>query len=1070
MSEFLPLCDVLFNVISLAGYFCDVVFDVVLGYALLERGRIGYFTVVISLVLLSLLVSQIVSFRWYWNNMKRKRSDLAPSTTSAQPPPNNNVDNGQLAAVAEKKDAFIETFGDSQAMRLKTYSIIAVHIIQCGVLWRYAKLFVPVNLRRVKHEVRDLCMLRLVHGFCEAAPMLLLQLYLLITIQSDSKFLSEGSEVKLKTLSGKTYSPSLTIAQQSSLVQQQTEKTFKDLNVVSASLSLFSVCWALASFSKNVRLQKVHRLVLTWLGVIFQFIWRLGTVTSRIASLTVYASVYKYWVFLVIILHWFSMLLWLISPKNVFHGERISKVRKTLLSALIAFVYIFAYINLQEVNHRQKMFIFYIVMFLENALLVSLWLAGIWDRRTEQWHVTPMLILGTFVVGIFFMLLYYRFFHVRRLNWESGGRYPSNENELKTNNNRKSIGKEVGSNGQPAIAGVFNCRFTNPVGNAATKRKKKKPTTFIPPPNLRYTPQLGSVSSIITNGAMAMPFWKRPLSRSQAGSSENEGSAGSRVNIHQKLQEKKQKQLAELKIIEEEIKQGKLGGPTTNTLSSNDDGRTSLPRQPIPRTKKHTNLLDAMEWCTANPGMLEKSFSDFEEMNNLNKYCADELYSSFGLSGINIPALEQQNPLPKTVAASIPSSSQLSAAESNSLTRHAVHGRTKIPHNVPLNPILFENYCSNQHGTAIDHLNQQNIFHEINHPRQVSGTYSSNTAENPKGGLDGGLPFPYNVLPPPRSKLDSRSTPPTPSITITQQQQQQQPKQQPTQQQQQQSSPQKVPSADFLSKLSQRQYQRAKTPEVLLAPHYLDNSRVYYDWVGREHPYRSHHNPESRVSSGDENLDVSAADDSVLGLNEPIGHRASSDIDSQVSLPRSYTLPREFKYYRRNKPRKIIKTETFITSTNSSDGDVDSGDENESEGNSHSDDSQRQAIPPPNTRISSNNFHNHPPAHNRSSQNRILSVASSTANQIQHHQLPPQQPIHVKKTLQIGGSNSKTASPHNVNEGGPPTIAVNNLDLISGVNDVGNFSQFSNRPRIRTYALSKSTATHLPYCRHETKL
>lgn len=40
----------------------------------------------------------------------------------------------------------------------------------------------------------------------------------------------------------------------------------------------------------------------------------------------------------------------------------------------------------------------------------------------------------------------------------------------------------------------------------------------------------------------------------------------------------------------------------------------------------------------------------------------------------------------------------------------------------------------------------------------------------------------------------------------------------------------------------------------------------------------------------------------------------------KVSLPRSYTLPREFKYYRRNKGRKLIKNEHFITSTNSSDG------------------------------------------------------------------------------------------------------------------------------------------------------
>lgn len=54
-------------------------------------------------------------------------------------------------------------------------------------------------------------------------------------------------------------------------------------------------------------------------------------------------------------------------------------------------------------------------------------------------------------------------------------------------------------------------------------------------------------------------------------------------------------------------------------------------------------------------------------------------------------------------------------------------------------------------------------------------------------------------------------------------------------------------------------------------------------------------------------------------------------------------MPREFKYHRRNKSRKFIKTERFINSTNSSDGDVDSGDDNESEHYSHlSGNSQQQ--------------------------------------------------------------------------------------------------------------------------------
>lgn len=59
MTEFLSICDVLFNVVSLAGYFCDVVFDVVLSYALYERGYYTYMSVVIVLVIFSLVISQV---------------------------------------------------------------------------------------------------------------------------------------------------------------------------------------------------------------------------------------------------------------------------------------------------------------------------------------------------------------------------------------------------------------------------------------------------------------------------------------------------------------------------------------------------------------------------------------------------------------------------------------------------------------------------------------------------------------------------------------------------------------------------------------------------------------------------------------------------------------------------------------------------------------------------------------------------------------------------------------------------------------------------------------------------
>ena len=236
----------------------------------------------------------------------------------------------------------------------------------------------------------------------------------------------------------------------------------------------------------------------------------------------------------------------------------------------------------------------------------------------------------------------------------------------------------------------------------------------MPPPNLRITAT--ATDQQTNNGPMSIPFWRRPLPQSH-GSSENEGSSiSSRVNIQQKLQEKKQKQLAELKIIEEEIKQGKLGGPTcTGTLSSGDDTKASLPRQPIPRTKKHIDI-EPIEWRPGSPDG-EKSLNDLnmlltanlDDVNNLNKFSSnyDPIYNSFGLNGINISALAKfsheikinigvmENPPPANVnnRNMSPISSQISATESNSLTRQVVP-RAKMLPNIPRNPFA-ENYRGN---------------------------------------------------------------------------------------------------------------------------------------------------------------------------------------------------------------------------------------------------------------------------------------------------------------------------------------------------------------------------------------
>ena len=149
---------------------------------------------------------------------------------------------------------------------------------------------------------------------------------------------------------------------------------------------------------------------------------------------------------------------------------------------------------------------------------------------------------------------------------------------------------------------------------------------------------------------------------------------------------------------------------------------------------------------------------------------------------------------------------------------------------------------------------------------------------------------------------------------------------------------------------------RSQTPEVLLVPHYLGQSRIYYDYPSCILPPKVFSRlsnqmlvrDDSSVDEDDPGYEMSKRQISVTNgikrsskcnfklkkskvSNSPSNRTVISDVESQVSLPRSYTLPREFRYYKNSKLgtmkfRNGFKNEHFqeLPSNNSSDGDVDS--------------------------------------------------------------------------------------------------------------------------------------------------
>ena len=139
MAEFLPICDLLFNVISLAIYFCNLVFDLVMSYALFDRRKCLFFSTTFSTIAFTSVLLQIVSLRWYLKANKYR-------TTTDD--------------IVKQKPYALDEFCSKPQPNSKPkwfWFIVLLHSLQLGVIWRYARLLVPVHVQFVKYDVRDLC-------------------------------------------------------------------------------------------------------------------------------------------------------------------------------------------------------------------------------------------------------------------------------------------------------------------------------------------------------------------------------------------------------------------------------------------------------------------------------------------------------------------------------------------------------------------------------------------------------------------------------------------------------------------------------------------------------------------------------------------------------------------------------------------------------------------------------------------------------------------------------------------------------------------------------------------------
>ncbi|XP_072296665.1 XK-related protein 4 [Eucyclogobius newberryi] len=389
--------DALWVLAAVAVYVADVGTDVWLSVDYYLHRDYWWFGLTLFFVVLGSFSVQLFSFRWFVHDF----STESPACAAECAPLDGNkllscsashadVRGPQRQASTASKNTITGSTGTgtgisetrSPAYRCSVWVCQSViHILQLGQVWRYFhSIYLGVRSRRsseaehwryhwrMVYEFADVSMLHLLATFMESAPQLVLQLCIIIQTH------------KLQAVQGMT-----------------------------AAASLVSLAWALASYQKALRESREDKRPMSYLGVSIQFCWHFFTMAARVITFALFASVFQLYFGLFIVLHWCVMTFWIVHCETDYC---VSKWEEIVFDMVVGIIYIFSWFNVKEGRTRFRLFIYYVVILMENAALSTLWYVYRVPLSTDAFAVPALcVIFSSFLTGVVFMLMYYAFFH-----------------------------------------------------------------------------------------------------------------------------------------------------------------------------------------------------------------------------------------------------------------------------------------------------------------------------------------------------------------------------------------------------------------------------------------------------------------------------------------------------------------------------------------------------------------------------------------------------------------------------------------------------------------------------------
>uniref|UniRef100_A0A6I8N8L1 XK-related protein n=1 Tax=Ornithorhynchus anatinus TaxID=9258 RepID=A0A6I8N8L1_ORNAN len=395
------LRDCCWGLCALLVFFSDGATDLWLAADYYRRGRPLSFGLTLLFVLLPSLVVQMLSFRWlvYDAAPPVYTAGAPPATTTGVSPgvSPGGAPGGAARSAPGGRAGSVSTADSARPPRLhgapggggarRTCCRLCVwflqsliHLLQLGQVWRYLRaMYLGLQSRwqaeplgrhfywRMMFESADISMLRLLEAFLKSAPQLVLQLAIMV---------HQGYPEPLQGLS--------------------------------ASASLVSLAWMIASYQKVLRDSRDDKRPMSYKGAVVQVLWHLFTIAARAVAFALFASVSRLYFAIFLVAHWSLMTLWIIQGETDFCT---SKWEEAVYNMMVGIVYVFSWFNVKEGSSCCRMGVYYSLALLENAALTGFWYYHHGLNSDFQALLLVCAVACCFALGVFFMLVYYCLLH-----------------------------------------------------------------------------------------------------------------------------------------------------------------------------------------------------------------------------------------------------------------------------------------------------------------------------------------------------------------------------------------------------------------------------------------------------------------------------------------------------------------------------------------------------------------------------------------------------------------------------------------------------------------------------------